>query len=152
MKQVFPLVPASAASLVIPAIVGLLLLAGVVFFGYLAYSTRVVKFEVSREGLTITGDIYGRSIPARDLVIDEARRVDLTAESGLRLTGRENGTGLPGYQSGWFALQNGGRALVFVTDRKHVVYIPTRDGYSLLLSVADPQEFLTTLKQTVPAA
>jgi Bacterial PH domain len=151
MKQVFLIVPASAAALALPGVVLLLLLAGIVFFGYLAYSTQYVRFEVSPAGVKISGDLYGRSIPARDLVTGEAREVDLDAAKPLQLVARTNGSGLPGYKSGWFALRNGGKALVFVTDPKRVVYVPTRDGYSLLLSVADPQRFVEALKQAIPA-
>lgn len=152
MKQVFPMIPAPASAIAVPVVVALLLLAGSIFFSYLAYATRTVRFEISAIGLTIKGDLYGRTIPAHDLVIDQARPLDLGTEPGLQLIARENGTSLPGYRAGWFATQNGTKALAFVTDRKHVVCIPTRDGYTLLLSVADPQGFLTTLRQTIAAA
>ncbi len=58
---------------------------------------------------------------------------------------RTNGAGLPGYQAGWFRLQSGEKALVFVTDLERVVYVPTNEGYSLLLSVEEPDEFLDAL-------
>ena len=56
------------------------------------------------------------------------------------------GTGLPGYQSGWFRLRNGERALVYLTDRRKAVYVPTALGYSLLLSPDDPGAFLSALE------
>jgi len=34
------------------------------------------------------------------------------------------------------------KALPFVTDRTRVVYIPTKDGYSVLLSPRHPEEML----------
>ncbi len=49
-------------------------------------------------------------------VLEEAKQVDLSGDSEYRLRTRTNGTGLPGYQAGWFKLQNGEKALVFVTD------------------------------------
>jgi hypothetical protein len=55
------------------------------------------------------------------------------------------GTGLPGYQSGWFRLANGESALVYLTDRSKAVHIPTTLGYSLLLSPDDPDGFLAAL-------
>lgn len=56
------------------------------------------------------------------------------------------GTGLPGYQSGWFRLANGERALLYLTDRSKAVHVPTTLGYSLLLSPDDPDAFLSALK------
>jgi hypothetical protein len=47
------------------------------------------------------------------------------------------------------AKSNGGvwlpKALVFVTARNQVAYIPTRRGYSLLLSVVDPDALFRSL-------
>jgi hypothetical protein len=48
---------------------------------------------------------------------------------------------LPGFASGWFKLQNKEKALVFLTDRSRVVYIPTSENYSVLLSVGKPRNW-----------
>ena len=58
---------------------------------------------------------------------------------------RTMGTGLPGYQSGWFRLKNGEKALLYLTDRTKAVYVPTTEGYGLLLSPDDPDGFLGAL-------
>ena len=71
--------------------------------------------------------------------------MDLSAEPEYKPKWRTNGTGLPGYQSGWFKLQNGQKALLFVADSRRVVFIPVRSGYSLLLSVSDAEQFLARL-------
>ena len=57
------------------------------------------------------------------------------------------GTGLPGYLAGWFKLQNGEKALLYVTYTSSVVRIPTRNGYQVLLSVQDPHRFLEALER-----
>ena len=67
--------------------------------------------------------------------------MDLTESPNYRPVWRTNGAGLPGYGSGWFGLANGDQALIFVTDKRRVVYLPTREGYSLLLSVQEPDKF-----------
>jgi hypothetical protein len=36
---------------------------------------------------------------------------------------------------------------VFITDPKSVVYVPTVDGSSLMISVPNPEQFLAALKQ-----
>ncbi|MCL4503732.1 MAG: hypothetical protein M1438_18045 [Deltaproteobacteria bacterium] len=38
-------------------------------------------------------------------------------------------------------------AAVLVFGKRRVVYLPTREGYSLLLSVAEPEKFLEALRQ-----
>jgi hypothetical protein len=57
------------------------------------------------------------------------------------------GTGLPGYRAGWFRLKNGERALVYLTDDRRAVYVPTTAGYSVLVSPGEPDQFLAALRQ-----
>jgi PH (Pleckstrin Homology) domain-containing protein len=60
-------------------------------------------------------------IPASELMLDGARPIDLTAELEYKPKWRTNGTGLPNYKAGWFRLQNGQKALLFVGDPRQVV-------------------------------
>jgi hypothetical protein len=106
---------------------------------------RSLQVELGPEQLEIRGSVYGRRVPLSELELDGARVVDLTQASPLQLGFRSNGINLPGYSVGWFNLKNGERALTFVTDRKNVVYLPTRNRYALLLSVANPEAFLAAL-------
>jgi len=125
---------------------------GIVYLlGSIAYASRNTRLELSPDGLTIRGGVYGRTIPAASLIAQEAKRVDLSGDSEYRLRIRTNGAALPGYQAGWFRLGNREKALVFVTDRDRVVYVPTSQGYAILLSVAQPEEFLAALTRTLPA-
>lgn len=147
MKETFPIIPASSGPIWLFVGLTALMLALVTLFGYFAYSSRNVRFEVSPEGLRIAGGLYGRQIPLPSLVIDGAKPVDLRREDAYRLKWRTNGAGLPGYSAGWFRLQNGEKALVFVTDNRRVLYLPTLEGYSVLMSVADPEAVLRALRQ-----
>lgn len=151
MTQTFPITPASGNAFWVFGPVTILLLGLVALFTYFAYAPKHVSFEVSTEGLRIRGDVYGRLVPAASLVPEEAKYLDLTFDSAHRPAVRTNGTGLPGYQAGWFRLGDGEKALVFLTDRRQAVYVPTREGYSLLLSPADPQAFIASLQQTASA-
>ncbi|HYO15488.1 MAG TPA: PH domain-containing protein [Thermoanaerobaculia bacterium] len=146
MPESFRIVPAASATLWVLAAVGLLLVGLTALFGYTAYASRNTRFTVSVEGLRIQGDLYGRTIPLSELRTGEARALDLEREPQLRPRWRTNGVGLPGYLSGWFRLDNREKALLFVTDRKKVVYIPTTRGYAVLLSVAEPERFLSALR------
>ena len=69
-------------------------------------------------------------------------------EPELRPRWRTNGVAIPGYQSGWFKLRNGERALLFVRDKRRVVYVPTSEGYSLLVSVDEPERVAAQLRQS----
>jgi hypothetical protein len=146
MKQVFEIVPPSGSAFTVVVAVILLVQVGLLaLVVYVAHSARYVRFEVSADGLQIRGGLYGRTIPLRDLVVEQARVVDLDTDAEYRLGWRANGIGLPGYQAGWHRMKKGGKALAFVTERKEVVFIPTRRGYSVLLSVASPDAFLYAL-------
>ncbi|MEQ1871814.1 MAG: PH domain-containing protein [Vicinamibacterales bacterium] len=145
--QVFQIAPAASKALWAVAIVPGIIL--VLVFGLLAVSaqgSRSATFEVSREGLRLRGGWHGRFIPTSTLRTEQARRVDLEATPELTPGLRTMGTGLPGFESGWFRLRNGERALVYLTDRSRTVYLPTTNGYGILLSPADPDAFLLALK------
>ena len=147
MTETFFIVP--AGSRVIWVLVGLVLTVMVGVSALLFAAARgqtASRFELSPAGLRLRGDLYGRLIPASDLRGDAARVVDLDMERSLAPVRRTNGTAVPGYQAGWFRLRNGERALLYLTDRHHAVYIPTRRDYSLLLSVQDPDRFLQRLR------
>lgn len=147
MTEVFTIAPASARPLWWIAII---LVPLVLLFSFFAYSSRATRFELSPEGLAIRGTLYGRKLPWSKLEVAEARIVDLKTDTDYQPTLRTNGFGLPGYQAGWFRLRREGRGLLFVTDRSRVVAIPTRNGYTLLLSVRDPEAFLEALQRAAP--
>jgi len=111
-------------------------------FAYFSYSARKTKFVINNEGLRIKGALYGRSIAKDSLVTQEVRIMNLFENTSYRPRIRTNGVGLPGYLEGWFRLKNKEKALLFLTNREQVVYIPTKDSYSILLSVTNPELFL----------
>jgi hypothetical protein len=146
-KDIFAIVPASSGPLWFALILGIVLLGLWALGGYIVYSSRHVTFEIADQHLRIRGDLYGRRLPLNSLILDQAEVVDLTARRELQFRWRTNGVSVPGYNSGWFRLRNRTKALAFVTDRRQVVVIPTREGYALLMSVAQPQEFLVKLRE-----
>ena len=156
MSDVFHIVPASGRtavtwvlllSIVLPVTVG-----SIVILGLSIKGSRTATFELAPDGLRLRGDLYGRKLPASKLRGGAARVVDLDRDQALRPRNRMMGTAIPGYRSGWFRLRNGEKALLYVTDPHEVVYVPTRAGYSLLLSVDRPTEFVERLRQVAPAS
>ena len=149
MTQVFHIAPTTVrwVLLTVPATLVLVVLAvAVAVIMKSVNGARASTFEVSRDGLRIQGDVYGRFIPASELVADSVQRVDIS-QGNLQPVVRVGGTSLPGYRSGWFRLSDGSRALLYVTDPDKVVHIPTREGYSVLLSVTETDEFVDELRQ-----
>jgi hypothetical protein len=146
MTMVFSIVPASAKPIWLLAGVCSLLL--MIFFAlaYTAYAARNSRIELDRTQLNLVGDFWARSIPIGSLRTEDAAVVDLTQPSDYTPTRRTFGTGLPGYASGWFRMRNGEKALVYLTRRESVVYLPTTLGYSLLLSAERPNELLAALQ------
>ena len=142
MTELFPMIPASSKPLWFLGGIVLLLLTLVGLFSYIAYSSRTIQFEISEEGLNIRGGFYQRLIPAEAIIIAESKQIDIGKESPYKPVRRTNGIGLPGYASGWFKLRNGDKALLFITNPSRVVYIATREGYSVLLSVQETERFL----------
>src|SRR5262245_43669705 len=128
MPQVFNIAPTTVrwVWLAIPsALVLVVLIVAVAIIMKSVSGARSSTFEVSREGLRIQGDMYGRLIPVGELVADSVQRVDIS-RGGLRPAVRVGGTSLPGYRSGWFRLSDGSRALLDVTDPEKVSHMPTR--------------------------
>lgn len=150
MVETFPIVPGQIRAAWLIAIVGfsiVLVLGGLAAVGYSLKSASSARFEVSAAGLRLHGDFYGRVIPAARLDLQKARAVDLRVDRELEPVTRTWGTALPGYRAGWFQLRGGQRGLLYVTDPSRVAYVPTRDGYSVLVSVADPAAFLASLRR-----
>ena len=105
--NIFPIAPAESRYLwfLIPVII--ILLGAMVLAATSVRGAHSSSFEIRPEGLRLRGDLYGRLIPKAQLRLNLVRRVDLTREQDLRPKWRRLGTGLPGYQAGWFRLRNG---------------------------------------------
>ncbi len=71
--------------------------------------------------------------------------MDLKQQREYAARWKTNGIGMPGYQAGWFRLRKKEKALLFVTNPRQVIYLPTGKGYSVLFSPEKPQECLQAL-------
>jgi len=144
MEKVFGIIPASSSSYVFIWIFGVLIaviLVGViVMFAMLSYQAKNARFTVNNQGLSIGPGLYGRFIPKEKIDAAGVRVINMDIDSEYKPKWRTNGAGLPGYSAGWFKLANKEKALLFLTDRTRVVYIPTTDNYSVLLSVREAEE------------
>jgi hypothetical protein len=143
------LVPVLVAVAKIPLVApALLIVLGVgAIVGYSAASSRRALFELSPEELRIRRSMFGKRIPRDEILLTEARAIDLTQETAYKPFLRLWGAGLLGYSEGWFLLRNYERALAFLTDRTRVAYLPTAKGYKVMLSVEDTQAFLDAARR-----
>jgi hypothetical protein len=147
METIYPMVPAGPKPLwiFIPAM--LLMLAGLALLFATTHGSQFSRFIVTDDAIRLRGDLYGRTILIRELQLDRARVANLAMEQTLRPASRRVGTGAPNYAAGWFRLRNGEKALLYLTDRSHALYIPTHAGYSLLLSPDRPDAMLEDLRR-----
>ncbi len=129
----------------IAAVILVLVVVAAAFRGY-------SRLEVSPGTLRLRVPFYGRTLPIHELDLSRARVVDLSVEPDLKLRIRTNGIGMPGYAVGWFRLKDKEKALAALTGRKDAVYIPTSQGYCLLLSTPEPERFLESLKRNSPGS
>ena len=145
--EVFAISPASSKPIWFVFIICLILLFVLLALGYIAYSSQYSRVEINGDRLRLVGVFWGREIALSRIKTSQVRLVDLTRNQDLYPKRRSLGTGLPGYASGWFRLANGEKSLVYLTDRCRVAYIPTDQGYSLLLSVEQGQQFIDRIRE-----
>ena len=146
VEQVFSYVPLSGgARATFIGLIGALLVLPALFCWMYAVIVNA-RVEIGPGGLEFRAPWYGRTIPVQALDLDRADVVSLAGRTRHALNGRTNGIGLPGLQVGWFRLASGERALAFVTSRDRVAYLPTREGYTLLLSLERPEELIAALR------
>jgi hypothetical protein len=105
-----------------------------------------VTFNVSGNGLDIQGDLYNRKLALSALDLAQAKRLSQSEYEAMRPTLKLNGVGAPGYLSGWFMLRGVGKAFIYVTDKNKAVFIPTTEGFGLMLTPDDPDSFLSALR------
>ena len=124
----------------------LLLLALIVLVAAFYASSKRAVFAINNDELEIRATLYSRKVPLAEIRREGIEPVDLEEDAGLKVKWRTNGIALPGYSEGWFRLKNGKKALLFVTDKKKLVLVPTVHDYIIIVSPADPAEFIRALK------
>lgn len=146
-ENIFQITPAGFVSLWVLVPVILLMLGFALFFVNVLYYAKNSTVRLDDNQLVIKGGLYGRAIPLSELNLEEAQVVNLNRDRAFKLRSRRNGVGLPDYNSGWFRLEDGQKVLAFITDQREVVYIPTENGYSLMLSLENPSRFLESISE-----
>jgi hypothetical protein len=100
----------------------------------LIYYMKNTTININNEYLTIKTLFYGKKIPLDEINANGIKKLDLNKDTEYNIKIRTNGIGLPNYHLGWMRLNNGNKALVYLTDKSNVILIPT-DEYDILISV-----------------
>jgi hypothetical protein len=110
------------------------------------------RVELAGNVLDVRSTLYRRRTPIADLLLDQAEVVDLGRDRRYGIRFKTNGYSMPGFYSGHFRLQGGGKGFALVTDRARTLVIPVRGGSTLLLSLERPQALLEALRKVAAAA
>ncbi|MEO8133308.1 MAG: hypothetical protein ABI831_04970 [Betaproteobacteria bacterium] len=115
---------------------GLLLMLGLVAGGFAGmwWALHRRSLTLTDSDLIVRAGFYSRTLPRRSLLTGKAEQVSLLDRREFAPRLRTNGIGLPGFRAGWFRLRNNERALVLLTNPFGVTYLPTSEGYALLVS------------------
>jgi len=147
VETVYQMIPGGIRPFYLMLPFALVLGLATLFLGSTLYGSQRASFVLDDTGLSFRGDVYGSPLAWSELRVDSARIVDLSHELTLRPRSRRMGTALLGYTSGWFTLDDGEKALLYLTDRRRAVYLPTTKGFTILVSPIDPEGFLADLKK-----
>ncbi|MCX7911459.1 MAG: PH domain-containing protein [Dehalococcoidales bacterium] len=151
MDRVFGIVPAGPGVAAFlwgtGFVIGVIIIGVAVIFAMLGYQAKHTTFVLTGAGLKIGPGLYSRFIPKERIDAAGVKVVNLELEKDYLPKWRTNGAALPGLSAGWFRLANREKALLFITDKKSVVYIPTLDGYAVMASLRDADEFAGLLKR-----
>lgn len=108
------------------------------------------RITVDADGVEVATTFYKRRLDWAQLRLDEARVANLDEHTHLKPTYKSNGTSVPGFRSGWFRLRNREKALVAMGGGPRVAWVPTTEGYGLLLQPRQPQALLDHLRASAP--
>jgi hypothetical protein len=105
-------------------------------FTGIIYLSKKPSVDISNGFLTIKSLFYGKRISIEKINVNGIKQLNLNNDRDYNIKFRTNGIGMPNYYVGWMRLNNGNKALVYLTDKTNVVLIPTND-YDVLISTDD---------------
>ncbi len=140
-------IPSGSSASAVPCVIGAVLLAFGAALLVFVLKLRSARFVLDQESLHIIAPFYGRVVPRRVLLASESKVLARDALGDCQPTRRTNGVGLPGLVAGWVHLARGDKALVFLGGSGPVAFIPTMEGYTLLLNTHNAQGLIDELRR-----
>ena len=132
------------------AMVVLAVLGGI--FVLLLMMMRRHRLVLDANGLEVTTSFYRRRLPWPELKVGDARIVSLDERPELKPTLRSNALRVPGFSSGWFRSRSLGKLLVATAGGDRLLWLPTTQGYDLLLQPRNPQAALQRIRELASMA
>lgn len=142
----FDITAPSLTPLIVGGLIALAMVGGAAWFLVTLLRLGRIRFVVSEHALEIVSPAYGRTIAKAKLKLDEARVVKQAEDPQLELRGKKRGLGLPGCKLGFYRIASADQALVFLGQGDTVLYVPTTEGYPLILETPEAQALLDALK------
>jgi hypothetical protein len=104
-------------------------------------------YEITDGNLRIKG-IYRKTITINSILNEGIKIRDLKKLAEYRPYIRTNGIGFPGYYEGWFRLKNGEKCILLIRSKdKKIVYIPTKNNFSVILSSKNPERIIEIIER-----
>ena len=105
------------------------------------------RLQLSPLALDIKTSFYSTSVPLSELILDQARVIDLHERTDLNPGRKSNGYDIAGFKSGHFRLKNGEKAFVAIAGERRALWLPTTRGKGLLLQPQQPDALLKHLRE-----
>lgn len=109
------------------------------------------RLRMDATGLEVATTFYTRRLHWEQLRLDAARVVDIDERTELKPMLKSNGVAMPGFRSGWFRSRGFSRMLVATAGARRLLWVPTQEGYDLLLQPRKPAVALERMKQLASA-
>lgn len=113
-------------------------------FGWTWYKVQSANIALDMSKFELDVPFYGVSLKRSEILVTGIRPLDLQEEPGLKPDFRSNGFGMPGFQLGWFRLQDGQKALLAVGEGDQLV-IPTKAGFVIIVSSESTDRLINAL-------
>ena len=110
------------------------------------------RLALDDAGLEVTTSFYRRRLAWPELRLEEARVVSLGERPELKPALKSNGYALPGFRSGWFRTRQRTKLLAATAGGDRVLWVPTTQGYDLLLQPRSLQATLERMRELAAMA
>lgn len=110
------------------------------------------RLVLDAAGLEVATTFYRRRLTWPQLRVQDARVVSLGERPELRPALKANGYALPGFRSGWFRTRKPSKMLAATAGGDRVLWVPTTEGYELLLETRNLQATLQRMRELATMA
>lgn len=130
---------------------GVLGVAGAIVLAWLLdWLMRRHRVRVDATGLEVVTSLYRRRLAWPELRLDAARVIAIDEHPERKPRFKTNGMATFGFRGGWFRSRDRTKLFVAMTDGKRLLWLPTTQGFTLLLEPRKAQALLDRLRELAP--